>query len=210
MEFVGMPAVQILLVAIIVLSLLVEIKTGGMGLGALLGIVAAGIFFGGMYVKGLVSFYHIALFLAGILCIVIEILTPGAGLFAGIGIAAMFYSLILALGGDIGALYMLLLSVLLSGLVFAILIKRLPSSRMWKKIVLSDMTSNRQGYVTAADKRMLIGCTGMVLTELRPAGTALLGETPVDVVSEGMFIKKGETVRVIAVNGSRVVVRRSE
>jgi membrane-bound serine protease (ClpP class) len=81
---------------------------------------------------------------------------------------------------------------------------------MWKKIVLSDMTSNRQGYVTAADKRMLIGCTGMVLTELRPAGTALLGETPVDVVSEGMFIKKGETVRVIAVNGSRVVVRRSE
>lgn len=51
MEFVGMPAVQILLVAVIVLSLLVEIKTGGMGLGALLGIVAAGIF-GGMYVKG--------------------------------------------------------------------------------------------------------------------------------------------------------------
>ena len=87
MEFVGMPAVQILLVAVIVLSLLVEIKTGGMGLGALLGIVAAGIFFGGMYVKGLVSFYHIALFLAGILCIVIEMLTPGAGLFAGIGIA---------------------------------------------------------------------------------------------------------------------------
>ena len=42
----------------------------------------------------------------------------------------MFYSLILALGGDIGALYMLLLSVLLSGLVFAILIKRLPSSSM--------------------------------------------------------------------------------
>lgn len=59
----------------------------------------------------------------------------------------MFYSLILAMGGDIGAIYMLLLSVLLSGLVFAILIKRLPSSRMWKKIVLSDMTSNRQGYV---------------------------------------------------------------
>ena len=56
MEFVGMPALQILLVAIIFLSLLVEIKTGGMGLGAMLGLVAAGIFFSGQYVKGLVSF----------------------------------------------------------------------------------------------------------------------------------------------------------
>ena len=47
-----------------------------------------------------------------------------------------------------------------------------------------------------------------MLTELRPAGSVQLGEQVVDVVSEGAFVAKGERVKVIAVNGARVVVRR--
>ena len=65
MDFVGMPVLQVLLLAIVFLGLLVEIKTGGLGAGALLGLVAAGVFFGSQYVKGLVSFYQIAVFLGG-------------------------------------------------------------------------------------------------------------------------------------------------
>ena len=56
----------------------------------------------------------------------------------------------------------------------------------------------------------LVGEQGPVLTELRPSGSALLEGHPVDVVSEGAFIAKGELVRVISVQGSRVVVRRVE
>lgn len=210
MEFVGMPALQILLVAIIFLSLLVEIKTGSMGLGAMLGLVAAGIFFGGQYVKGLVSFYHIAIFLGGILCIIIEMLTPATGIFAGLGVAAMLYSIILALGGDVGALYLLLLSAVLALVIFAVIVKKLPASRLWKKVVLSDMPSSGQGFVTSADKSGLLGKDGVVLTELRPAGTALIEDKPVDVVSEGAFIAKETRIRVIAVNGSRVLVRKAD
>ena len=49
-----------------------------------------------------------------------------------------------------------------------------------------------------------------MLTELRPSGSALLAGHPVDVVSEGAFIPKDELVQVVAVQGSRVVVRRVE
>lgn len=56
----------------------------------------------------------------------------------------------------------------------------------------------------------LVGERGKVLTELRPSGSALLAGHPVDVVSEGAFIPKGELVQVVAVQGSRVVVRRVE
>jgi len=43
MEFVGgTPALQVLLVAVIFLSVLMEVKTGGLGVGVLLGIVADG------------------------------------------------------------------------------------------------------------------------------------------------------------------------
>ena len=57
---------------------------------------------------------------------------------------------------------------------------------------------------------LFLGEQGPVLTELRPSGSALLEGHPVDVVSEGAFIAKGELVRVISVQGSRVVVRRVE
>ena len=47
---VGMPLLQMLLLAIMFLAIFVEIKTGGMGGGVLLGLVAAGVFWGSQYV----------------------------------------------------------------------------------------------------------------------------------------------------------------
>ena len=64
--------------------------------------------------------------------------------------------------------------------------------------------------ISAVEEAGLVGEQGPVLTELRPSGSALLEGHPVDVVSEGAFIAKGELVRVISVQGSRVVVRRVE
>ena len=208
MDFVGVPILQVLLVTIIILSILVEIKTGGMGGGALLGIVAAGVFFGSQYVKGLVSMYQIAVFLVGILCIVIEVLVPTIGLLAGLGVAAMLYSVVLALGGDVNAIYAMLASFVLAAIIFAMIVKKLPSSRLWKKLVLSDQSTSARGYVSTVSRMELMGREGEVLTELRPAGSVLLDGSPVDVVSEGAFIRKGERVRVVYVNGSRVVVRK--
>ena len=210
MEYTGMPLLQVLLITIIFLSVLVEIKTGGMGAGILLGIVAAGVFFGSQYVKGLVSVFHIAVFLGGVLCIVVEMLMPTVGLLAGVGVAAMLYSVVLALGGDINALYAMLISFVVAIAVFAVIVKKLPSSRLWKKIVLSDASTTDRGYVSTRTQAELIGRTGVVLTELRPSGTVQLDGVPVDVVSEGAFLPKGTVVRVTAVQGSRVVVRRVE
>jgi membrane-bound ClpP family serine protease len=210
MEFVGMPILQILLVSTILLSLLAEIKTGGMGIGALLGLVAAGVFFGGQYVRGLVSFYHIAVFMAGVVCILIEILTPVTGLFAGIGVAALLYSLILALGGDLNAVYMMGIAAVLAILVFAVIVRKLPASKLWKKIVLTDKPAAKDGFVSSDDKRGLLGKEGIVVNGLRPAGKALIEDATIDVISEGMFLAKGEKIRVIKVQGSRVVVKKEE
>ena len=101
---------QVLLIAVMFLSIMVEIKTGGLGVGVLLGIVAAAVFWGSQYTHGLVELYHIAVFLAGVLMIIVEILLPTVGLLAGLGVAAMLYSIVLALGGDIGALACLLIT----------------------------------------------------------------------------------------------------
>lgn len=202
--------VQSLLLVVIFLSILVEIKTGGTGIGALLGLIAAAVFWGSSYVKGLVSLYQIAIFIVGVIFIIIEILTPTVGLLAGIGVVAIFYSLILAMGGDINAIYMMVISLVIAIIIFAIIIKRLPSSKLWKKIILTNTSSTEQGYVSSVDYSQYLNKEGIVLTELRPSGSVEIDGVPVDVVSEGKFISKGEKVRVVKIEGMRIIVRKVE
>ena len=209
MAIVTLPVVKMLLVAIMFLGLLVEIKTGGMGAGVLLGIVAAGVFWGSQYVEGAVSFYMVAVFLGGILCIIIEMLLPTVGLLAGVGVAAMLYSVVLALGGDVDAILAMLGAVVLAVVIFALIVKKLPSSKLWNRFVLHDQSTSKRGFVSAAPREALVGRTGVVTTELRPSGTADIDGKPVDVVSEGAFLPKGTEVRVVTVEGARVVVRKS-
>ena len=207
MEEMGAGILQVLLLAILFLGLLVEFKTGGLGVGAMLGITAAGVFFGSRYVQGLVSMVQIGIFLAGVLCIVIEMLAPTVGLLAGLGVAAMLYSVVLALGGTMDAIGALVAAMAIAVLVFILIVKRLPSSKLWRRLVLHDSTTTESGYVSAESRVELVGCTGRAETELRPSGRALVAGQPVDVVSEGAFIGKGAAIVVVSVNGSRVVVR---
>ena len=203
-----LPVLQVLLLAVFFLALFVEIKTGGMGVGVLLGITAAGVFFGAQYLEGLVELYQIGIFLLGIICIIAEMLLPTVGLLAGLGLAAMLYSVVLSLGGDMNAIYALLVSLVLAIAAFALIVGRLPDSRLWKKLVLTDKSTKQKGYVSAVSNDALVGKMGMAMTELRPAGTADIDGAPTDVVTEGGYVERGEQVKVIAVNGSRVVVRK--
>lgn len=205
---VDLPVLKMLLVSIIFLSVLIEIKTGGAGIGALLGVIAAAVFWGTSYVKGLVSIYYIALFLGGILFIIIEAVAPVTGIFAAIGIVMMLYSIILALGGNLSAVYMLLGSLVISILIFAIIVKKLPSSKLWQKVLLKDSSTSDRGYTSSSDNSALINKEGIVTTELRPSGTILIDDSPIDVVSEGSYISKGEKVRIVKIEGSRIIVRK--
>jgi membrane-bound serine protease (ClpP class) len=45
---------------------------------------------------------------------------------------------------------------------------------------------------------------------MRPAGKARFGDAIVDIVATGEFLDKGTTVEIIAINGSRVVVKKVE
>lgn len=203
-----MPVLQMLLLAIMFLAVFVEIKTGGMGAGIMLGIVAAGVFWGSQYVKGLVDLSQIAVFLAGILCIIIEMLMPTVGLLAGAGVAAMLYSVVMTLGGDINAVYAMLVSFAMAVFIFALIVKKLPSSKLWNRLTLKDKSNTANGYVSAEPREELLGKRGIVVTELRPSGSALIADKLVDVISEGAFLTKGEKIIVVAVNGNRVLVRK--
>jgi membrane-bound serine protease (ClpP class) len=47
----------------------------------------------------------------------------------------------------------------------------------------------------------------VTLTPLRPAGTAVIKEERIDVVTEGNFIGSNKRVRIVKAEGPRIVVR---
>jgi membrane-bound serine protease (ClpP class) len=48
----------------------------------------------------------------------------------------------------------------------------------------------------------------VALTQLRPSGTANINGQRVDVVTEGGLIERGAEIKVVAVEGTRIVVRQ--
>ncbi len=60
------------------------------------------------------------------------------------------------------------------------------------------------------EQTQLLHQIGVAKCSLRPCGYAVIGGKLVDVVSEGNLIETGATVRVIAVQGMRVVVREEQ
>ena len=79
---------------------------------------------------------------------------------------------------------------------------------MLDELVLDERQQNRDGYTSVIDKSKFLGAIGVCVTDLRPAGTITVEGEPLDVVAEGSFVKQGESVKVINVDGSRVLVRQ--
>jgi len=81
-------------------------------------------------------------------------------------------------------------------------LKFFPDSRIAKKFVSQGAVGD-----LGVDKPELLHATGTALTQLRPSGIANLAGQRVDVVTEGGLIEKGTAVKVVAVEGARIVVR---
>lgn len=79
-----------------------------------------------------------------------------------------------------------------------------PESRLARRFIAQGTVGD-----IGTEKPELVGCTGEALTQLRPCGMALINGKRVDVVTEGPLLEKGTRLRVVAVEGLRVVVREA-
>ena len=92
---------------------------------------------------------------------------------------------------------------MVAGVIGAILyLKYFPESRMAQVFV-----SKRAIGEIGTENPSLLNQTGEALTTLRPSGTAIINGKRIDVVTEGGFIQPGQAIKVVAVEGLRVVVR---
>ncbi len=206
-RFLTSSTVAAVLLAVGVLGLVIEALTPGFGIPGTVGLLALGLYFLGGYLAGMSGVLEVLLFLGGVLLLLAEIFViPGFGI-AGIGgIAAILASIYFTFGNQ--TLYVASLAVLIVAAGLLLAVRLLPRTRTGRALVLESAIAGEAP--PEAKLRPLEGAIGKALTPLRPAGVAQFGERKVDVVAEGEFIEKGSTVRVVRVEGVRVVVRKEE
>jgi membrane-bound serine protease (ClpP class) len=145
----------------------------------------------------------ITLLVVGALLLLAETVLPG--MIAGIaGFGCLFAGVVVSyqeFGPGTG--HLVLLGTLLSVLVGTVLwFRYFPHSRAGQLFVSQGVSGD-----SGAAQPELVGQTGVTQTALHPCGIALINGRRVDVVSEGAMIERGKQVKVIAVEGLRVVVR---
>ncbi|MBI4721013.1 MAG: hypothetical protein HY770_07310, partial [Chitinivibrionia bacterium] len=86
-------------------------------------------------------------------------------------------------------------------------IKYFPQSRAGKLLILGRRLDKNLGFSGTDQFDDYVGREGISLTQLRPAGIAQFDLKRLDVVSEGTFIDKDRRVKIVAVEGNRIVVR---
>ncbi len=157
----------------------------------------------------------VTLLAIGLVVLVLELFIPSAGTLFAISMVCIVSSIAVAfwvspaVGLSILAVD-ILLAIFLPGIGLKIWRNTPVGRRMFLDHRAPLVDEPHPLEISADDQfeyRSLIGQQGVTVTPLRPAGMTDFDGRRVDTVSEGVMIDRGRTVRVVSVEGSRVVVR---
>jgi membrane-bound serine protease (ClpP class) len=150
----------------------------------------------------------IALLVLGLLLIAAELCFPTAGVLGALALLCIVVGLGVAFAESTSTGMMLLAAtaVLVPAMVFLGL-KLLPKTPVGKHMVAQGFTFDDGAAIDRRDAGLL-GREGLVEALLRPGGVARFEGRRVDVMSRGEAIESGARVRVIEIEGNRVVVAR--
>lgn len=214
-----------LLILVGIVAIFLEVSNPGFGLPGTVAIAAFATLFAGNMLLGHVGSLEIILFVVGMVLLIFEILViPGFGVAGITGLAAISASLILALQAFVvpehpwqwelvGQNALVVLgSIALSMVILLVLAMIIPTRPFFSRMALATTQDAAQGFSAqpAATSAPLLGRVGVVRTDLRPAGSVTLDDGEVIAAeSEGDYVERGASVRIVRADGNRVVARRA-
>jgi len=217
------PAVSGFLILIIFAGIYFEIQTPGVGFPIAASFVAIILYFIPYYLTGLAQNWEIAVFVAGVILLLVEIFViPGFGIFGILGIVGILTGLTLGMIPNdafdftfvpSGDLFVALLTVILAAVVaIALIFFMAPKINQWKAfstIALSTTLKSSDGYTSTFYADDLLGKEGITHTRLMPSGRVLIEDEIYDAYSRGEFIDKGEKIKVISTEGTSIKVKKA-
>src|SRR2546423_100676 len=223
----GITALAPLLLLGGILGAYLEFRIPGVTWPGIISAICFALFFLGHYLAGLAGWEVVALFIVGLVLVLIELLffAHSTIIFGVVGVFLIIASLLWTMidrypqqpflpTGRMLAIPLLNMFIALVGsvIVIALLARYLPHTSFYRRFALID--SSPLGPSLAAAPRQFAtalalapGTPGTAITVLRPSGKARFADHIIDVVTEGEFIAPKTPVAVIQTDGMRVVVK---
>lgn len=195
-----------LLLTIGLIAIAIEIFTSGFGIAGVIGIISFTLYFGGNVIAGNTQWWSVALFVLGLGLFIGEIIAPGFGILGISGIIAIVASIVFSAPDPGQGLFSLVIAFIGCAVVIPIFFKFFERSPMFKHIVLTESVIAENDHVNVPDNNNLTGKTGKSVTSLHPSGIVIVDGVRLDVVTTGEFIPPDTIIRIIKVEGSRIVV----
>ena len=153
--------------------------------------------------------FPIILQLVGVVVIIAEIILPSGGILSIAALGVFGYSLFIVFneismtsGFSFVVADLILIPVLV--IVGLKLLARSP-------VTLRKTLSRKEGVSSQSSKlESYVGRQGNALTNLRPAGIAVINGKRVDVVTRGEYLEKDSAIIVTAVTGNQIIVRKKD
>lgn len=208
LRFLINPVVLSALISIGIIGVYIELKTPGFGIGGVISIIAFSIFFFAQVFVGDSSFLAPAIFFLGVVLLAIEIFViPGFGITGILGILGIAAGIFMSFGiNNIAQATLVVFVSLVSDIILIIILARfiLKSKGFKNKIALETDTA---GYHSSVSYDDLLGLEGITDTFFRPSGNIIIDGKKYDAITEGEFINKGTKIKVILVEGNKIVIK---
>lgn len=230
-KFIGFlvsPAIQGILIMIIVGGIYFELQSPGIGFPLGAAVLAAILYFAPLYLEGLAENWEMVIFILGLILIILEIFViPGFGVAGISGVILALTGLVLSMVDNIifefefhGAealtmvlksLAVVVVSMFLALIASLYLSKKALTSHAFSWIVLNTSEKKEEGFIGVdSTQKELIGKIGTAFTDLRPSGKVEIEEEIYDAKSEIGFIEKDQKIRVIDYRSGQVYVMKAE
>ncbi|RNA68909.1 NfeD family protein [Alteribacter keqinensis] len=209
MEMLESATVGFLVVFLGTLFIFGEIMVRSKGLFAVLGIGIMSLYFS-YHLTADAGLWVVLLYLIGLALIIFDGKVTTDGTIALVGVLLMILGLSLPTPGIIyGTLvaFALILAVP-SSFLFT---KVFPPRNLWNKMTLKDKLSSEEGYNSMNETyKELVGKSGVTKTPFRPTGTIEVEGKLYSATSDNQWIQSDEKIKVVSVDGTRIVVVQDE
>jgi membrane-bound ClpP family serine protease len=154
-------------------------------------------------------FLPIILQLVGVVVIIAEIILPSGGILSIVALSVFGYSLFIVFNeiSMIIGFFFVAADLILIPVLVIVGLKLLARSPVTLRKTLS-----RKGGVSSQSSELgsYVGTQGNAVTDLRPAGIAVINSKRVDVVTRGEYLEKDSAIIVTAVTGNQIIVRKKD
>jgi len=204
------PMVSGLLILGLIGGIYFELQTPGIGFALVVAVICGVLFFAPLYLQGLADHWEIAIFIVGVVLLVLEIFViAGFGIAGILGIICVlcglafsmvdndFLDFKLAQPGLLMESFLIVTGAMVLSIILMVIFgKNILRSSAFKRLVLQDEQKADVGYTSSVPKTNLLYQNGIARTVLRPSGKIEIDGVWYDAVALDGFVDAGEEVYV--------------